>query len=145
MHENGSSHDPEIANWKPPRSHRKENTLKPRNSINAILDALASQQRQGENSLIVTIEPDLIQDAMNALRDYRKLFAPVIPGVTDTQPIYAAYGKMRQPDVAQNTILLFVECQTIDEFREALDRLPIRHSSEWRHLDSEWRSLNKGL
>lgn len=119
--------------------------MEPRNSINAILDALASQQRQGENSLIVTIEPDLIQDAMNALRDYRKLFAPVIPGVTDTQPIYAAYEEMRRGDAPQHTILLFVECQTIEEFREALDRLPIRHSSEWRHLDSEWRSLNKGL
>jgi len=111
--------------------------LEPKNSINAILDALASQQ-QGENSLIVTIEPDLIQDAMNALRDYRKLFVPVISGLTDTQPIYAAYEEMRQDDVAQHTILLFVECQTIEEFREALGRLPIRHSSEWR-------SLNKGL
>jgi hypothetical protein len=120
-----------------PRSHRKENTLKPKNSINAILDALASQQRQGENSSIVTIEPDLIRDAMNALRNYRKLFAPVIPGVTDTRPIYAAYEEMRQAEVAQHTILLFVECQTIEEFRQALGRLPIRHSSEWRHLDSE--------
>jgi hypothetical protein len=128
-----------------PAHTEKENTLKPKNSINAILDALASQQRQGENSLIVTIEPDLIQDAMNALRDYRKLFAPVIPGVTDTQPIYAAYEEMRQADVAKHTILLFVECQTINEFREVLGRLPIRHSSEWRHLDPEWRSLNNGL
>ncbi len=119
--------------------------MKPKNSIDAILDALASQQRQGENSLIVTIEPDLIRDAMNALRDYRKLFAPVIPGVTDTRPIYAAYEEMRQAEVAQHTILLFVECQTIEEFRQALGRLPIRHSSEWRHLDSEWRSLNRGL
>jgi hypothetical protein len=131
---------------KPPISHtEKENTLKPKNSINAILHALASQQRQDENSLIVTIEPDLIQDAMNALREYRKLFAPVIPGVTNTLPIYAAYEKMRQADVAEHTILLFVECQTIEEFREALGRLPIRHSSEWRHLDSEWRSLKIGL
>jgi len=119
--------------------------LEPENPINAILDALASQQRQGETSLIVTIQPDLIQDAMNALRDYRKLFVPVIPGVTDPEPIYAAYEKMRQGDVPEHTILLFVECQTIEEFREALGRLPIRHSSEWRHLDSEWRSLNKGL
>jgi hypothetical protein len=119
--------------------------LKPKNTINAILDALASQQRQGETSLIVTIEPDLIQGAMNALRDYRKLFAPFIPGVTDTQPFYAAYEKMRQADMAAHTILLFVECQTIDEFREALARLPIRHSSEWRHLDPDWRSLNNGL
>ena len=66
---NGSQHDPEIANWKPTPSHtEKENTLKPKNPINAILDALAAQQRQGETSLIVRIEPDLIQDAMNALR-----------------------------------------------------------------------------
>ena len=145
-HENGSQHDPEIANWKPPRGHtEKENTLKPKNPINAILDALASQKRQGENSLIVTIEPNLIQDAMNALRDYRKLFAPVIPGLTDTEPIYAAYEEMRQCDVPEHPILLLVECQTIEEFHEALGRLPIRHSSEWRHLYSEWRSLNKGL
>ena len=137
MHENGSPHDPEFANWKPPPGHtEKENTLKPKNSINAILDALASQQRQGENSLIVTIEPDLIQDAMNALRDYRKWFAPVIPGQTDTAPIYAVYEEMRQADMTQHTILLFVECQTIDEFREALGRLPIRKSSEWRSFDN---------
>ena len=118
--------------------------MKPKNSINTILDALAAQQ-QGETSLVFTIEPSLVQDAMNALRDNRKLFAPVIPGVTDTQPIYAAYEEMRQADVAEHTILLFVECQTIDEFREALGRLPIRHSSAWRHHDSEWRSLNNGL
>ena len=136
MHGNGSPHDPEFANWKLPRGQtEKENTMKPKNSINAILDALASQQRQGENSLIVTIEPDLIQDAMNALRDYRTLFTPVIPGVTDTQPIYAAYEEMRRDDVDQHTILLFVECKTIGEFPEALGRLPIRHSSEWRHLN----------
>jgi hypothetical protein len=115
------------------QSHRKENTLIPKNSINAILDALASQQ-QGETSLIVTIEPDLIQDAMNALRGYRKLFAPFIPGVTDTVPIYAAYEQM-QAHVTKQTILLFVECQTTEEFREALGRLPIRKSSEWRSFD----------
>jgi hypothetical protein len=117
------------------RSHRKENTLKP-NSINAILDALASQQRQGETSLIVRIEPDLIQDAMNALRSHRKLFAPVIPGLTDTAPIYATYERMRQADMSQQTVLLFVECQTIGEFREALGRLPIRKSSECRSFDN---------
>ena len=110
--------------------------MKPINSINAILDALASQQQHGETSLIVTIEPDLIQDAMNALRDYRKLFAPVIPGLTDTEPICAIYEKMRQADLAQCIILLFVECQAIGEFREALDRLPMRKSSEWRSLDN---------
>src|ERR1700685_1689136 len=113
-HENGSQHDPEIANWKPPPSHtEKENTLKPKNPINAILDALASQQQRGETSLIVRIEPDLIQDAMNALRSYRKLFAPVIPGLTDTVPIYAAYEQMRQAHVTKHTILLLVECQTM--------------------------------
>ena len=110
--------------------------MKPKNPINAILDALASQQRQGETSLIVRIEPDLIQDAMNALRGYRKLFAPVIPGQTDTVPIYAAYEQMRQAGETKHTILLFVECQTIEEFREALDRLPIRKSSEWRSLST---------
>ena len=108
--------------------------MKPKNSIITILDALASQQQHGETSLIVTIEPDLIQDAMNALRSYRKLFAPVIPGVTDTAPIYAAYEQMRARTTEQ-TILLLVECQTIGEFREALGRLPIRKSSEWRSFD----------
>ncbi len=119
--------------------------MKPKN-INAILDALASQQRQGETSLIVRLEPDLIQDAMNALRSYRKLFAPVIPGLTDTVPIYAAYEQMRQADVTQQTILLLVECQTMGEFREALSRLPIRKSSEWRSLDNEdfWERFFRG-
>jgi hypothetical protein len=110
--------------------------VKPKNPINAILDALASQQRQGETSLIVRIEPDLIQDAMNALRGYRKLFAPVIPGLTDTVPIYAAYERIRQAHETKHTILLFVECQTIQEFREALGRLPIRKSSEWRSFST---------
>jgi hypothetical protein len=127
--------DLDLAIRKPPTIHtEKENTLIPKNSINAILDALASQQQHGETSLIVTIEPDLIQDAMNALRSYRKLFAPVIPGVTDTAPIYAAYEQMRARTTEQ-TILLLVECQTTEEFREALVRLPIRKSSEWRALD----------
>ena len=134
---NGSQHHPEIANWKPTPSHtEKENTLKPKNPINAILDALAAQQRQGETSLIVRIEPDLIQDAMNALRSYRKLFAPVISGRTDTVPIYAAYERMRQAGETKHTILLLVECQTIGEFREALGRLPIRKSSEWRSFST---------
>jgi hypothetical protein len=132
----GSQHDLEIPNRKHSPNHRKEDTLKPINSINAILDALASQRRQGENSLIVTINPGLIQDAMQALRDHRKLFAPVIPGQTDTKPVYAAYEEMRrQADTAQHTILLFVECKTIEEFREALRPLPMRHSSEWRAFD----------
>jgi len=105
-------------------------------SVNAILDALAAQQQQGETSLIVTIEPGLVEEATNTLRDYRKLFAPVVPGVTDTAPIYAAYDKMRANLTAPaHTLLLLVECQSIEEFREALGRMPIRHSSEWRDLD----------
>ena len=127
--------DLDLAIRKPPTSHtEKENTLIPKNSINAILDALASQQQHGETSLIVTIEPNLIQDAMNALRAYRKLFAPVIPRETDMAPIYAAYEQMRAR-TTEHTILLLVECQTTEEFREALVRLPIRKSSEWRALD----------
>ena len=106
--------------------------MKSKKTINTILDALALQQRRGETSLIVKIEPDLIQDAMNALRNSRNLFAPVIPGLTDTVPIYAAYERMRQAHVTKHTILLFVECQTMGQFREALGRLPIRKSSEWR-------------
>jgi hypothetical protein len=105
--------------------------MKPKNPINAILDALASHEQRVETSLVVTIEPDLIPDAMN-LRGYRKLFAPVIPGLTDTAPIYAAYEQMRQADEARHIILVLVECQAIGEFREALARLPIRKSSEWR-------------
>jgi hypothetical protein len=111
--------------------------LIPKYSINAILAALASQKQQGETSLIVTIEPDLIQDAMKALHAYRKLFAPVVPGVTDTAPAYAAYERMRQADLTRQTILLLVECRTLDEFREALGGMPIRHSSEWRSLDGD--------
>jgi hypothetical protein len=124
-----------IANWKP-LSHRKGNTLEPKNSIHAILDALASQQRRGETSLIVRLELGLIQDAMTALRGHRKLFAPVIAGLTDTGPIYAAYEQMRQGDVTQHTILLLVECQTTGEFRDALGRLPVRKSSEWRSFST---------
>ena len=101
-----------------------------------ILEPLASQQQRGETSLIFRLKPDLIQDAMNALQDYRKLFAPVIPGVTDTEPIYAAYERMRQADVTQHTVLLLVECQMMEEFREALGRLPMRKSSEWRSFDN---------
>ena len=110
--------------------------MTPTNSINAILDALASQQRQGETSLVVTIEPGLIEEGMNALRDYRKLFAPFIPGQTDTGPIYAAYEEMRQTAETRQTILLFVECQAIQDFRDALDRLPIRKSSDWRRFST---------
>ena len=136
-----------LANWKPPPDHiEKDNTLKPKN-INAILHALASQKQQGETSFIVRIEPDLIQDAMNALGSYRKLFAPVIPGLTDTAPIYAAYEQMRQAAMSEQTILLLVECQTMEEFREALGRLPMRKSSEWRSLDNEdfWERFLHGM
>jgi hypothetical protein len=115
-----------------PSPTEKENTLQPKNPISAILDALASQQRQGETSLTVRLEPSLIQEAMNALPGYRKLFAPVIPGMTDTVPIYAACERMRQADETRNTILLFVQCQTLQEFRDAIGQLPIRKSSEWR-------------
>ena len=121
--------------------------MTPKNSINAILEALASQQQHGETSLIVTIDPALIQEAMNALQDYRTLFAPVIPGLTDTAPIYAIYEEMRQAGVAQHHILLFVECQTMEEFREALGRLPIRKSSEWRSRDDSeyWERYFRGV
>jgi hypothetical protein len=115
---------------------QKRNKLKPKNPINTILDQLASQQRRGESSLIVRIEPSLLQDAMNALRSYRKLFAPVIPGLTDTVPIYAVYEQMRQEDVTKHTILLLVECQTLAEFRDAIGRLPVRKSSEWRSFST---------
>ena len=107
--------------------------MKPKNTIQEILDALASQNRQGNTSLIFRLEPNLIQDAMNALRGYRKVFAPVISGLTDTSSIYAVYERMRQAD----DILLLVECQTAQQFREALGPLRIRHSSEWRFLDQE--------
>ena len=109
--------------------------MKPDNPIHAILDALAAQQRQGETSLTVKIEPDLIQDAMN-VPGYRKLFAPVIPGLTDTAPIYAAYEQMRQAGETKHTILVLVECQTIGQFRDALDGLPMRKSSEWRSFST---------
>jgi hypothetical protein len=133
---NGSQHHPEIAiGNRPPVTQKKENTLKPKNPTHAILYTLAAQQRQGETSLIVRIEPDLIQDAMN-VPGYRKLFAPVIPGLTDTAPIYAAYEQMRKTGETKHTILVLVECQTIREFREALDRLPIRKSSEWRSFST---------
>jgi hypothetical protein len=110
--------------------------LKPQDPIQAILDALALQQRQGETSLIVTLEPGLIPEAMNALRDYRKMFAPVIPGLTDTLPIYADYERMRQADETRHTILLLVECQTEQEFNDAIGRMPIRHSSQWRSFST---------
>jgi hypothetical protein len=124
----------QIENRPTPIHTEKENTLTPKNPINAILDTLASQQRQGETSLTVRIEPDLIQDAMN-IPGYRKLFAPVIPGLTDTAPIYASYEQMRAGET-KHTILVLVECQTIGEFREALGRLPIRKSSEWRSFST---------
>jgi hypothetical protein len=114
-----------------PNPTTKENKLNPQNPIQAILDALASQQRQSETSLIVRLEPDLIPAAVDALQGYRTMFAPVIPGLTDTSPIYAAYEQMREADEAKHSILLLVECQTMQEFRDAIGRMPIRHSSEW--------------
>jgi hypothetical protein len=116
--------------------------LKPQNPIHAILEAIAAQQRQGETAPTVRIEPDLIQDAMN-VPGYRKLFAPVVPGLTDPAPIVAAYEQMRQAGEI-NTILVLVECQTIGEFREALGRLPIRKSSEWRAFDEGHREFVPG-
>jgi hypothetical protein len=118
------------------RHTEKENTLKPKNPINAVLDALASQQREGHTSLTVRLEPGLIEEAMKALRGYRKVFAPVIPGLTDTVPIYAAYERMRQAGQTTHSILVLVECQTMQEFRNALGQLPIRKSSEWRSLST---------
>lgn len=63
---------------------------------------------------------------------YRKLFAPVIAGVTEMAPIHAAYEQMREPDETNRALLVLVECQEIGEFREALGRLTIRSSSVWR-------------
>jgi hypothetical protein len=120
---------------KPSPITQKGNTLKPKNPIHTMLDALEEQRRQGETSLTVRIAPNFIQDAMN-VPGYRKLFAPVIPGLTDTAPIYAAYEQMRQAGETKHTILVLVECQTIGEFREALNRLPIRKSSEWRSFST---------
>lgn len=121
------------------KSHTKENKLNHQNQepIQAILDALASQQRQGETSLIVRLEPDLIPAAMDALRGYRKMFAPALPGATDTTPINTAYERMRQSAAGKHTILLIVECKTMQEFNDAIGRMPIRHSSEWRDLSTE--------
>ena len=97
--------------------------MTPKNATKAILDALASQRRRGESSLIVRIEPNLIQDAINALPGYRKLFAPVVPGQTDPLPIYEAYERVRQAEGTWQSVLLLVKCRTTQEFREALDRL----------------------
>ena len=105
------------------------------NPIQAILDAVAAQQRQGETPLTVRIEPDLIQDAMN-VPGYRKLFAPVIPGLGDPASIYAAYEQVLEAGETSPIILVLVECQTIEDFREALGRLPIRKSSEWRSFST---------
>jgi hypothetical protein len=43
---------------------------------------------------------------------------------------------MRQTHVTEHYILLFVECQTMGQFREALGPLPIRKSSEWRSFST---------
>ena len=104
----------------------RENTLKPKNTIKAILDALASQRRRGETALIVRIEPNLIQDAMNALPDYRKVFAPVVTGLTDLLPIYEAYERVQQAERTKQSVLLLVKCRTTQESRDAIP--PLRTS-----------------
>jgi hypothetical protein len=104
----------------------RENTLKPKNTIKAILDALASQRRRGETALIVRIEPNLIQDAIDALPDYRKVFAPVVPGLTDLLPIYEAYERVQQAEGTKQSVLLLVKCRTTQEFRDAIP--PLRTS-----------------
>jgi hypothetical protein len=43
---------------------------------------------------------------------------------------------MRQADETRHTILLFVECQTLQEFRDAIGQLPIRKSAEWRSFST---------
>lgn len=108
--------------------------MKSTNTIEAVLDALASQRQQGETSLIVTIKPDLIQDAMSALPGCRKVFAAVVPGVTDTAPIHAAYQRIQEGGDPGHTILLLVECRTTQQFSDAIGRLPVRKSSEWHTL-----------
>ncbi len=104
----------------------RENTLKPKNTIKAILDALASQRRRGETALIVRIEPNFIQDAIDALPDYRKVFAPVVPGLTDLLPIYEAYERVQQAEGTKQSVLLLVKCRTTQEFRDAIP--PLRTS-----------------
>ena len=101
----------------------RENSLKPKNTIKAILDAVAEQRRQGETALIVRIEPNLIQDALNTLEGYSKLFAPVVPGLTDPLPIYEAYERMRQAEGPKPSVLLLVKCRTTQEFRDAIPPL----------------------
>jgi hypothetical protein len=104
----------------------RENTLKPKNTIKAILDAVASQRRRGETALIVRIEPNLIQDAIDALPDYRKVFAPVVPGLIDVLPIYEAYERVQQAEGTKQSVLLLVKCRTTQEFRDAIP--PLRTS-----------------
>ncbi len=99
--------------------------MKPKNTIEEILDALASPNRRRNTSLIFRLEPNLIPAAMNALRGYRKVFVPAISGLTDTSPIFTAYERMRQADGNQDVILLLVECQTAQQFREALGVAPL--------------------
>ena len=99
--------------------------MKPTNTVQAILDALASQQQQGETSLIVRIEPKLIHDVVNGLPGYRKLFAPIVPGLTDPMPIYEAYEQVRQAEETMQSVLLLVKCNTTQEFRDALDRMAL--------------------
>lgn len=121
--------------------------MKPKMSTREILDELASQQQRGQTSCMVTIEPSLMEEAMSALHGYRTLFAPVIAGQTDLVPIYANYERMREAELTRQTILLLVECRAMEEYREALRRMPIRHSSEWRSADDPefWERYLRGI
>jgi hypothetical protein len=103
--------------------------LKPTNTIQEILDALASQTRQENTPLVFRLEPALIEAALNALPGRSKVFAPVIAGLTDTVQVHAAYQQLRQSDETRDSILLLVECQTAQQFRDALDTLPLRTRS----------------
>jgi len=106
-------------NWLKERKEM-ENTLKRLKTIKAIRDALASQRQRGETTLIVRIEPNLIQEALNSLQDYRKVFAPVVPGLSDLSRIYEAYERMKQAEGANQSVLLLVQCRTAQEFRDAI-------------------------
>lgn len=101
----------------------RENPLKAKNTSKAILDAVASQRRRGETALIVRIEPNLIQEAIDALPEYRKVFAPFVPGRTDLSPIYEAYERVQQEEGTEQSVLLLVQCRTTQEFRDAIPPL----------------------
>lgn len=114
--------------------------------VRSMLDTLAAKLQQGETSLVVHIKPDLIKEAMDALQvEYKTLFAPVIAGQTDTAAIYSNYERMRQAFGPQPTALVIVECQTKEEFSEAIGRMPRRHSYEWRDSfnAAQWDAFSK--